>query len=131
MIRFLKFIRLFIAQFCLEAEKEIPWEWDYLSTKPSDPATITLNAVWGLSDTAKGKCSGSSVALKLLGEVSNDQLEEAKQAIWPYEQCREESKGKHFTPYSDACYEASRELSTLRKYKILARHEKVSLLLYF
>ena len=40
--------------------------------------------------------------------------------------CRKESKGKHFTPYSDACYEASRELSTLRKYKILTRHEKVS-----
>ncbi|XP_076676903.1 vitellogenin-5 isoform X2 [Andrena cerasifolii] len=115
-----------VLKFCLEAEKEIPWEWDYLSTKPSDPAMITLNAVWGLSDTAKGKCSGSSVTLKLLGEVSNDQLEEAKQAIWPYEQCREESKEKHFTPYSDACYEASRELSTLRKYQILAQHEKVS-----
>lgn len=88
---------------------------------------ITVNTVWGFSDTAKGKCSGSSLTLHLLGEVTQDQLEEAKEAKWPYKECRELSEGKHFTPYSDACYEASRELSTLRKYQISVEHEDVSL----
>ncbi|XP_076394577.1 vitellogenin isoform X2 [Megachile rotundata] len=114
-----------VLKFCLEAEKEIPWEWEFLSTKPSDPATISLNIVWGLSDTAKGKCSGSSITLNLLGEISKEQLEDAKQAKWPYEECRKQSEGKHYTPYSDACYETSRELSTLRKYQIIAQHENI------
>ncbi|KZC04099.1 Vitellogenin-3 [Dufourea novaeangliae] len=114
-----------VFKFCLEAEKEIPWEWDFLSIKPSEPARIVLNAVWGLADTAKGKCAGSTVTLNLLGEISNDQLEKAKETQWPYGECREQSKGKQFTPFSDACYEASRELSTLRKYQITAIHENL------
>ncbi|XP_076235711.1 uncharacterized protein LOC143180071 [Calliopsis andreniformis] len=114
-----------VLKFCLEMEKEIPWEWDFLSTKPSDPARITLNAIWGFSDTAKGKCSGSSVTLHLLGEISEAQLEEAKEAKWPYKECRELSEGKHTVPFSDACYEVSRELSTLRKYQIIAEHENI------
>nr|XP_031847046.1 uncharacterized protein LOC116433275 isoform X1 [Nomia melanderi] len=114
-----------VFKFCLEAEKEIPWEWNFVSTKPSEPAKIVLNAVWGLADTAKGKCFGSSVTLNLLGEVSNDQLQEANEDKWPYRECREESKGKQFTPFSDACYEVSKELSTLRKYQIIAKHENV------
>lgn len=95
--------------------------------KPSEPAKIVLNAVWGFSDTAKGKCLGSSVTLNLLGEVSNAQLQEANEDKWPYRECREESKEKQFTPFSDACYEVSKELSTLRKYQIIAKHENVSL----
>ncbi|XP_053999528.1 vitellogenin-3 isoform X1 [Hylaeus anthracinus] len=114
-----------VLKFCLEAEKEVPWEWNYLSTKPSDSARIVINAVWGPSNTAKGKCSGSSVTLNLLGEISEDQLKEVKEAKWPYEECREQSKGKQFSPFSDACYEASRELSTLRKYQIIVQHENV------
>ncbi|XP_034189310.1 uncharacterized protein LOC117608379 isoform X1 [Osmia lignaria lignaria] len=114
-----------VLKFCLEAEKEIPWEWDFLSTKPSDPARITMNIVWGLSDSAKGKCSGSSITLNLIGEISKEQLEDAKVAKWPYEECRKQSKGKRFTPYTDACYEASRELSTLRKYQIITEQENV------
>ncbi|XP_043523814.1 uncharacterized protein LOC122535938 isoform X2 [Frieseomelitta varia] len=114
-----------ILKFCLEAEKEVPWEWNFLSTKPSDSARIALNVVWGYSDTAKGKCSGSSVTLDLLGEISKDQLKNAKESQWPYEECRKQSKGKRFTPFSDACYEASRELSTLRRYQIVAQHENM------
>ncbi|XP_043259379.1 uncharacterized protein LOC122401364 [Colletes gigas] len=114
-----------VLKFCLEVEKEIPWEWDFLSTKPSDSARIVLNAVWGFSNTAKGKCSGSSVTLNLIGEISEGQLKEVKEAKWPYEECREQSKGKQFIPFSDACYEASRELSTLRKYQIIVQHENV------
>ncbi|XP_076176627.1 uncharacterized protein LOC143151413 isoform X2 [Ptiloglossa arizonensis] len=114
-----------ILKFCLEVEKEIPWEWDFFNTKPSDSAKIVLNAVWGLSNTAKGKCSGSSITLNLLGEISEDQLNEVKRAKWPYEECREQSKGRRFTPFSDACFEASRELSTLRKYKIIAQYENI------
>lgn len=85
-----------------------------------------MNIVWGLSDTAKGKCNGSSITLNLLGEISKEQLEDAKLAKWPYEECRKQSKGKRFTPYTDACYEASRELSTLRKYQIITEQENVS-----
>ncbi|XP_017876855.1 uncharacterized protein LOC108623080 isoform X1 [Ceratina calcarata] len=114
-----------ILKFCLEAEKEMPWTWDFLSTKPSDPARISLNAIWGYSDTAKGKCNGSSITLNLLGEISNDQLQDSKKVQWPYEECRKQSEGKRFTPYTDACYETSRELSTLRKYQIIAQHENV------
>ncbi|XP_076475209.1 vitellogenin-4 isoform X2 [Bombus vancouverensis nearcticus] len=114
-----------ILKFCLEAEKAIPWEWDFLSTKPSDPARITLNAVWGYSDAAKGKCDGSSITLDLLGEISEKQLQIAKESQWPYEECREQSKRKRFTPFSDACYEVSRELSTLRKYQVVAQHENI------
>lgn len=86
-----------------------------------------MNAVWGYSGTAKGKCSGSSVTLNLLGEISKEQLEDAKEPKWPYKECRRESEGKRHSPFSDACYEASRELSTLRKYQIIAQHENVSL----
>ncbi|KOC70286.1 Vitellogenin-6, partial [Habropoda laboriosa] len=114
-----------VLKFCLEAGKQVPWEWNFLSTKPSDPASITLTAVWGYSDTAKGQCSGSSITLNLLGEISQDQLENAKERKWPYEECRKQSKGKRFTPFSDACYEASRELSTLRKYQVIAQHENI------
>ena len=101
-----------------------------MSTKPSDSARIALNVVWGYSDTAKGKCSGSSITLDLLGEISKDQLKNAKESQWPYEECRKQSKGKRFTPFSDACYEVSRELSTLRRYQIVAQHENVNLILY-
>lgn len=101
-----------------------------MSTKPSDSARIALNVVWGYSDTAKGKCSGSSITLDLLGEISKDQLKNAKESQWPYEECRKQSKGKRFTPFSDACYEASRELSTLRRYQIVAQHENVNLIFY-
>lgn len=114
-----------ILKFCLEVEKEIPWEWDFLSIKPSEPAKIALNAVWGYSDTAKGKCSGSSITLNLLGEISENQLENAKISQWPYEECRIQSEGKRFIPFSDACYEVSRELSTLRKYQIIAQYENI------
>ncbi|XP_017765465.1 PREDICTED: uncharacterized protein LOC108554635 [Eufriesea mexicana] len=114
-----------VLKFCLEVEKEEPWEWDFLSIKPTDSARIVLNAVWGYSDTAKGKCSGSSITLNLVGEISKDQLENAKESQWPYGECRKQSKEKRFTPFSDACYEASRELSTLRKYQIIAQHESI------
>ncbi|CAL7948266.1 unnamed protein product [Xylocopa violacea] len=114
-----------VFKFCLEVEKDLPWEWDFLNTKPSDPAKIALNAVWGYSDAAKGKCSGSSIILNLLGEISKEQLEYTREPQWPYEQCRKQSVGKRFTPFSDACYEASRELSTLRKYQIIAQHENI------
>ncbi|XP_076650819.1 vitellogenin-5 isoform X2 [Halictus rubicundus] len=114
-----------VFKFCLEAEKEIPWDWNFVTIEPSEPAKVVLNAVWGLADTAKGKCTGSSVTLNLLGEVTEDQLREAKEEKWPYKECREQFKGKEFTPFSDACYEASRELSTLRKYQIIAQHENM------
>ncbi|CAK9803774.1 vit-6 [Anthophora quadrimaculata] len=114
-----------VLKFCLEAEKVVPWKWDFLSIEPSDSARIALNAVWGYSNIAKGHCSGSSVTLNLLGEISEDQLKSAKEQKWPYEECRKQSEGKLFTPFSDACYEASRELSTLRKYQIIAQYENI------
>nr|XP_033331967.1 vitellogenin-4 [Megalopta genalis] len=114
-----------VFKFCLETEKEIPWDWNFINIEPSEPAKIVLNAAWGFADTAKGKCTGSSVTLNLLGEVSKDQLQEAQESKWPYKECREQSKGKQFTPFSDVCYEASRELSTLRKYQVIAQHENM------
>lgn len=104
----------------------MPWQWEFLSNEPSDLYRIKLNIVWGPSDIAKGKCNGSSVTMNLIGEISDEQIEENKAAHWPYGECRKESTGKKFVPYTNSCYEASREMSTLRKYKILARYENVS-----
>lgn len=104
----------------------MPWQWEILSNEPSESSRIKLNVIWGLSDTAKGKCSGSSLSINLIGEISSKQLEESKRANWPYGECKNESAGKRIVPYTNSCYEVSKEMSTLRKYKILAQHENVS-----
>ncbi|XP_012215404.1 uncharacterized protein [Linepithema humile] len=114
-----------VFKFCVEAERHVPWQWEFLSDKPSDSSRIKLNIVWGSSDTAKGKCNGSSVSINLIGEISNEQFEESKKTNWPYGQCKKESTGKKFVPYTDACYEVSRELSTLRRYKIFAEYKNL------
>ncbi|XP_032680145.1 uncharacterized protein LOC116848315 [Odontomachus brunneus] len=114
-----------VLKFCIEAERRMPWQWEFLSNEPSDLSRIKLNIVWGLSDTAKGRCSGSSITMSLIGEVSSDQLEESRKMHGLYDECKKESMGKHFIPYTNSCYEVSRELSTLRKYKIVARYENL------
>ncbi|XP_043280856.1 uncharacterized protein [Venturia canescens] len=106
-----------VLKVCIEAQEVTPWAWDFLSIEPSEPASVKLNIVWGLSDTAKGKCSGSSILVNLVGEVTQEQIKESKREVWPYKECREQLKGKKFVPYTEACYESSRELSTLRKYQ--------------
>lgn len=105
----------------------MPWQWEFLSNEPSDLSRIKLNIAWGLSDTARGRCSGSSVTMNLIGEISSEQLEESKSTSGPYGECKRESLGKNVIPYTNSCYEVSRELSTLRKYTIVARYENVSL----
>lgn len=104
----------------------MPWQWEILSNEPSDSSRIKVNIVWGLSDSAKGKCSGSSISMNLIGEISSKQLEESKRASWPYDECKKESAGKRIVPYTNSCYEVSKELSTLRRYMIFARNENVS-----
>jgi len=105
----------------------MPWQWEILSNEPSESYRIKLNFIWGLSDTVKGKCSGSSLSINLIGEISSKQLEESKRASWPYGECKNESEGKRIVSYTNSCYEVSKEMSTLRKYKILAQYENVSL----
>lgn len=114
-----------VFKFCVEIDRHAPWQWEFLSNEPSDESQVKLNIIWGPSDTVRGKCAGSSVSMDLLGEISSEQLEESKTANWPYGECRKESAGKKFVPYTNSCYEASRELSTLRRYKILARYENL------
>ncbi|XP_014475055.1 PREDICTED: uncharacterized protein LOC106744646 [Dinoponera quadriceps] len=114
-----------ILKFCVEAERRMPWQWEFLSNEPSDLSRIKLNIVWGPSDTAKGRCSGSSVTMNLVGEVSREQIEESRKMNGPYGECKKESEGKNFVPYTNSCYEVSRELSTLRKYKIVAHYENL------
>ncbi|XP_011266190.1 uncharacterized protein LOC105257329 [Camponotus floridanus] len=114
-----------ILKFCAEIENHIPWQWEFLSDKPSDLYRIKLNLIWGLSDSMKGKCNGSSISINLIGEISDKQLEKSKEANWPYGECKKESIGKKFIPYTNSCYEASRELSTLRKYTISAHYENL------
>ena len=84
-----------------------------------------MNFVWGEADSAKGKCSGSSLLINLVGEITQDQILESKRNIWPYNECQVQANGKSFIPYTEACYEASREMSTFRKYKIDIKHENV------
>lgn len=105
----------------------MPWQWEFLSNEPSDFSRIKLNIVWGPSDTVKGKCYGSSISMNLIGEVSNEQIEESRKTSGLYGECKKESIGKNLIPYTNSCYEVSRELSTLRKYKVVARYENVSL----
>lgn len=97
-----------------------------MNNEPSDSSRLKLNIVWGPSDTAKGKCNGSSVLINLIGEISEEQLEESKRTNWPYGECKTESARKKIIPYTDSCYEVSKELSTLRRYKIFAQYENVS-----
>lgn len=113
-------------QVCIEGERETPWAWDFLSTNSSDAASLKLSVIWGLADSAKGKCSGSSILFNLVGEVTPEQIELSKTNDWPYKQCREDSNGKNFIPYTESCYEVSRELSTLRKYQLFVKTENVS-----
>jgi len=104
----------------------VPWQWEILSNEPSDFSRIKLNIVWGQSDSMKGKCNGSSISMNLIGEISSKQLEESKRANWPYDECKKESVGKKIIPYTNSCYEVSKELSILRRYKIVAQYENVS-----
>lgn len=104
----------------------MPWQWQILNNEPSDSSRIKLNIVWGLSDNAKGKCNGSSVSINLIGEISEEQFEESKRTDGPYGECKRESARKKIVPYTDSCYEVSKELSTLRRYKIFAQYENVS-----
>lgn len=64
--------------------------------------------------------------MNLIGEISKEQLEESKRTNWPYNECKKESAGKKIVPYTNSCYEVSKELSTLRTYKIFAQYENVS-----
>lgn len=104
----------------------MPWEWEFLSNEPSDLSRIKFNIVWGPSDTVKGRCSGSFISLDLMGEITDNQIEESKKINWSYNKCKNESIGNKFLRFTDSCYETSRELSTLRKYKILAQYANVS-----
>lgn len=104
----------------------MPLQWEILSNEPSDSSRIKLNIVWGLSDTTKGKCSGASISMNLIGEISKEQIEESKRTSWPYSACKKESAGKRNIPYTNSCYTVSKELSTLRTYKIFAKYENVS-----
>ena len=85
-----------------------------------------MNLVWGPADSAKGKCSGSSLLIKLSGEVSREQAFASLEDKWPYNVCRKEAEGKAFVPYTQACYETSRQLSTLRNYQATVKFENVS-----
>ncbi|XP_029165191.1 uncharacterized protein LOC114936229 [Nylanderia fulva] len=114
-----------IFKICVEMERHVPWQWEFLSDEPSDSYSVKLNIVWGLSDSAKGKCNGSSILINFIGEISDKQLEESKQENWPYSECKKESSGKKYIPYTKSCYEASKELSTLRRYTILSRYENL------
>ncbi|XP_033211866.1 uncharacterized protein LOC117169551 isoform X2 [Belonocnema kinseyi] len=114
-----------VLKFCFEGEREVPWEWNFLSTKASDPSSVKMNLVWGLADSAKGKCSGSSLLIKLSGEVSREQAFSSLEDKWPYNVCRKETEGKAFVPYTQACYETSRQLSTLRNYQANVKFENV------
>ncbi|KAF7992158.1 hypothetical protein HCN44_001483 [Aphidius gifuensis] len=114
-----------VMKVCIEMEKIIPWTWDDLSLKTSDPASIKLNVIWGWSDQSKGKCNGTSLLMNFVGEVSEQQIQESKSNKWPYKQCRQESIGKSVLPYTESCYEASKELSTLRKYQIVVISENL------
>jgi hypothetical protein len=84
-----------------------------------------MSVIWGTADSAKGKCIGSSIFINLIGEITNEQIMESKKNIWPYNECQLQANGKSFIPYTEACYVASREMSTLRKYKISIKHENV------
>ncbi|KAK0168827.1 hypothetical protein PV327_002594 [Microctonus hyperodae] len=114
-----------VVKVCAEIERVTPWTWDCFSLKPSDEASIKLNVIWGLSDTAKGKCSGSSLMVNMVGEVSEEQKEESRIEKWPYSACRAQTNDKLSVSYSEACYQASRELSTLRKYQVFIRAENL------
>ncbi|XP_043675802.1 vitellogenin-like isoform X2 [Vespula pensylvanica] len=114
-----------IMKFCIEADREMDWEWDFLNVNPPSPSKLKLVLVWGPSDTAKGKCSGSSIILNLVGEVSKAQVEESQKEKWPYDQCRKELKKRNYVPYTDTCYEASKELSILRKYQFFFNYENL------
>lgn len=103
------------------------WEWDFLNVNPTFPSTkLKLVVVWGPSDTAKGKCSGSSVLLNFVGEISKAQFEESQKENSLLNQCRKEFNKKNYVPYTDTCYDASKELSILRKYQFFLKYENVS-----
>ncbi|XP_012522846.1 uncharacterized protein LOC105828849 [Monomorium pharaonis] len=114
-----------VFKFCVEAERHVPWRWEILSDEPTDSSRIKLNIVWGPSDNTKGRCSGSFISMYLIGEISGEQLMESKRAIWPYSECKRESVGKKVVPYTNSCYEVSKELSTLRRYSITAQYENL------
>ncbi|XP_011307083.1 uncharacterized protein [Fopius arisanus] len=114
-----------VFKFCVKIDRLIPWSWDLLSTKHSEPASLDIQMVWGYADSAQGKCTGSSLSMNLAAEVSEEQIEESKEDVWPYKQCRQQSYEKNIVPYTPACYEASRELSTLRRYQIFVSYENL------
>nr|QGV11548.1 Vg1 [Tetrastichus brontispae] len=120
-----------VLKVCIEGDRVTPWDWDFLSTKPSDPAEVKLQIVWGLADTAKGKCNGSSLSIDFTAEITSDQIKESKKNVWPYNECHMQTQGKSFTPFTEACYDASKEMSTLRKYKVSITHENVLIDLLF
>ncbi|XP_012277416.2 vitellogenin-3 [Orussus abietinus] len=118
-----------VMKVCVQCDREIPWDWEYLSLTSTEPSSMKINIVWGPSDTAKGKCTGTKILLNLRGEVTNKQVKQSLEDKWPYNKCREESRGKQFVPYTEACYQASKELSTLRKYEIFTEYENVPTIL--
>ncbi|XP_051171445.1 uncharacterized protein LOC127288178 isoform X1 [Leptopilina boulardi] len=114
-----------VLKICFDGEREVPWEWNFLSTNASNPSSVKMNIVWGYGETAKGKCSGSSLLLKLSGEVSREQKFSSLEDKWPFNVCRKQTEGKAFVPYTQACYETSRELSTLRNYQANVKFENL------
>ncbi|XP_046433449.1 uncharacterized protein LOC124186103 isoform X1 [Neodiprion fabricii] len=97
-----------------------------LNNTPSGISSMELNMTWGTGDVNEVKSKGSLLQVILRGKLSNDQITESKSKVWPYEKCRQESLGKNFVPYTEACYEASRELSTLREYHALVTYENLT-----
>ncbi|XP_014616793.1 PREDICTED: uncharacterized protein LOC106793973 [Polistes canadensis] len=114
-----------IVKFCIEADREMDWEWDFLNVNPASPSKLQLVLVWGPSNSAKGKCSGTSILFNVIGEVSKGQIEESQKEKWPYDQCRKDLEKNNFVPYTDTCYETSKELSILRKYQIFLKYESL------
>lgn len=94
----------------------IPWEHSLLSVEPSSRSLTTVDVKWGFTDTVSAKCEGSEVYVLWEGGMTHSQRANSAANIWPYGECTRQTMEKGFVPFTEACYEASNELSTLRSY---------------
>ncbi|KAI4483442.1 hypothetical protein M0802_013384 [Mischocyttarus mexicanus] len=114
-----------IVKYCIEADREMDWEWEFLNLNPAHPSKLKFVLIWGPSNSTRGKCNGTVISFNASGEVSQEQNKESLKEKWPYDQCRKDLETKNFVPYTDACYETSKELSILRKYQIFLKYENL------
>ncbi|XP_068082833.1 vitellogenin-4 isoform X2 [Anabrus simplex] len=121
---------------CLDSEVKMPKSHDgvLLPWTPSESATAKANLIWGKTEgSSSSKCpqDGLEISISAQGEIIDEQKALMNlTSSGPRGICLSDTKnidewGEEYTPITGACYQASYEQATLRRYTATIKYKNV------